>query len=324
MASLPTKPLKQYFEPVAKRQKLGSEERDEEVKNSEVDPSKLAEVIIEIDDEGSEEECVQEEETKDSSTLAEVVIEIDDEGSEQEYVQEEETKNSSTLAEGVIEIDDEGSEGECVQEEETKDSSTVKKENPFACFSCQSINQVIPPKKESRFQNWSASSNRFNNRKVEKEKKGKINTCIKMADVSAEERERMMKKWHSLVDPAAPLEVKRFQLLVAARLHARCQQPAVHKAMNRLRDAFPNTLNVNTVAAADPEVLASCISNVVHYNVKAQHIVKAAQQIKTRFGGKVPEDEKSLLELTGIGTVFADFLALINTREAHGLELKEV
>jgi endonuclease III len=267
MASLPIKPLKQYFEPVAKRQKLGSEASDEEVKNSEVDPSKLAEVVVEIDDEGSE--------------------------------------------------------GECVKEEETKDSSTAKKENPFACFSFQST-QVITPKKESRFQKWSASSNRFNNRKVEKEKKGKIDARTKMTDVSAEDQERIRKKWHSLVDPAAPLEVKRFQLLVAARLHARCQEPSVHKAMNSLRDVFPNKFTVNTVAAADPEVLANCISNVVHYNVKAQHIVKAAQQIKTRFGGKVPEDEKSLLELTGIGKVFADLLAFINTREAHGLEMKEV
>eukprot|EP00980_Cylindrotheca_fusiformis_P005085 scaffold1080_cov195-Cylindrotheca_fusiformis.AAC.3 len=203
------------------------------------------------------------------------------------------------------------------QDEEIDGSASPNKENPFACFAFKS-GEPIPPKKESRFQKRS-TLNKPDNKKVENDKKGQSNAFIKMADVDAAEQERIRKKWHSLVDPTASLEVKRFQLLVAARLHARCQEASVHKAMNRLREMF-SELSVEQVAAADPQVLASCITNVVHYNVKAQHIVKSAQEIISRFKGKVPEDEKSLLELTGIGKVFADLLGFINTRQAYSLE----
>lgn len=218
-------------------------------------------------------------------------------------------------SEGVLEIQTDISEGGCVKEEAIEESP--KKVNQFASFAFQST-RPLPPKQESRFLKWSSASKR-NTKKLEEQAKNK--TFVKMADVSSEEQERIKEKWHSLVDPTATLEVKRFQLLVAARLHARCQEVSVHKAMNRLRDVFPE-LTVEALAAADPELVASCITNVVHYNVKARHIVKSAQEVKIRFGGKVPEDAKSLLELTGIGRVFADLLAFVNTREAHGLGMK--
>ena len=141
-----------------------------------------------------------------------------------------------------------------------------------------------------------------------------------MKHLSAEEQDKITKKWHSLADPDAPLEVRRYQVLLAARLHARCQEPTVRKAMTALREAMPDGVTVETMAAVDPEVLATCISNLQFYNVKAQQVVKAAQEIQTRFGGKVPEDEWSLSQITGIGKCFADLLAFVNTRQRHEKE----
>ena len=167
-------------------------------------------------------------------------------------------------------------------------------------------------------------------------KKKKTCDFIPMGSISKEEQDIITRKWHSLADPLAPLEVRRFQVFVAARLHARCQEPSIRKAMSVLREAFgtPSTttttpttttseeddgigLNVSTVARADPQVLALHLTNLQYYNVKAQHIVKAAKEIETEFHGRVPEDETSLLRLTGVGKVFADLLAFVNTRKIH-------
>lgn len=140
---------------------------------------------------------------------------------------------------------------------------------------------------------------------------------VKMRELSEEERIKITKKWHRMADSNAPLEVRRYQILLAARLHARCQEPTVRKAMANLREAMPDGVTVDTIADMDPEVLANSISNLQYYNVKAQQVVKAAQEIQSRFGGKVPEDELSLSQITGIGKCFADLLAFVNTRKKH-------
>eukprot|EP00536_Pseudo-nitzschia_multiseries_P011600 jgi/Psemu1/308378/fgenesh1_kg.405_\ len=143
-----------------------------------------------------------------------------------------------------------------------------------------------------------------------------------MADVPPDEQSRIVRKWQSMADPSAPLEVRRYQVFLAARLHARCQEPTVRKAMNNVRAYFaglpePTMVTVGEIAEMEPGVLASHISNLQFYNAKAKQIVKAAQELLERHGGIVPEDEFSLLQITGIGKVFADLLALVNTREAH-------
>lgn len=152
---------------------------------------------------------------------------------------------------------------------------------------------------------------------IDVKKKQKKDAFVRMKDLDVEEQKKITNKWHSLADRTAPLEVRRYQVLLAARLHARCQEPTVRKAMQMLRDAMPEGVTVESMASADPEVLATCISNLQFYNVKAQQVVKAAQEIQSRFGGKVPEDEWSLSQITGIGKCFADLLAFVNTRQKH-------
>ena len=154
------------------------------------------------------------------------------------------------------------------------------------------------------------------------EGKKKEKEFVKIKDISPEEQSKIVRKWHSMADPSAPLEIRRYQLLLAARLHARCQEPTVRKAMGSLRDYFsslpePKMVTVVEMANIEPELLASRVSNLQFYNVKARQIVKAAGELLERHGGIVPEDEFSLLQITGIGKTFADLLAFVNTREAH-------
>lgn len=159
------------------------------------------------------------------------------------------------------------------------------------------------------------------NHACSKDEKKKEKEFVKMKDHPAEVQDRITRKWHSMADPSASLEDRRYQVLLAARLHARCQEPTVRKAIQKLREHFESrsktTITVDEMAKSDPEELAVHISSLQFYNVKAKQIVKAAQEVKSRHGGIVPEDELSLLQITGIGKTFADLLSFVNTREAH-------
>jgi len=203
-----------------------------------------------------------------------------------------------------------------VHTEKSREQTTTSTKglNPFACFAFQASTSVPPPKKKARPTNWvmpetkaTATCKPSSNKECE---------WVKLKDLPAEKQQRVAKKWQSMADPDASLEVRRFQVLVAARLHARCQEPSVRKAMASLREALVE-LSVDEVSEADPEGLAQLITNLQFYNAKAKQIVKAAQEIKSRFGGVVPEDEHSLLQITGIGKIFADLLAFVNTRSAY-------
>jgi endonuclease III len=225
-----------------------------------------------------------------------------------------------------------------------KSSIVVKnnKENPFAKFAFGASSTAS----ESRFVNTSRttwqrhySSSTKNKRansdgnndgdnhdtkkiRASSKNEKKEKEFVKIRDISPEEQIKIIRKWHSMADPLASLEVRRYQVLLAARLHARCQEITVRKAVLKLREHFASlsetkTITVDEMAKSDPEELAIHISSLQFYNVKAKQIVKAAQEIQSRHGGIVPEDEFSLLQITGIGKTFADLLAFVNTREAH-------
>ena len=209
-----------------------------------------------------------------------------------------------------------------------------KKGNPFAKFAfagdgadVASTAPIIGLKERRFFKSFSDTNKRTNinndnidDRPLKKKKKmSKVSKeLLKLKDVPSDEQDTIVRKWHSMADPSASLENRRYQILLAARLHARCQEPTVRKAMAVLRDLVkPEELSVNEIMKFDPEVLANHITNVQYYNAKAAQIVKAAHEIKSQHGGLVPEDEVSLLQITGIGKTFADLLSFVNTREAH-------
>lgn len=211
---------------------------------------------------------------------------------------------------------------------EKASESPNHKENPFLkfAFAAGGSSEAVPPTR-------SALSWRNANTSIEiahaanivqptettpATKKQKKEKCgfIPMKNISKEEQEKIVIKWLSLVDPSASLETRRFQVLLSALLHARCQEPSVRKAISTLRGTFTE-LTASIVAQADPEILAQHITNLQYYNTKSQYIVKAAKEIEFNFGGIVPEDELSLLKITGVGKVFADLLSFVNTRENH-------
>mmetsp|Transcript_26265 Transcript_26265/g.52841 ORF Transcript_26265/g.52841 Transcript_26265/m.52841 type:complete len:348 (+) Transcript_26265:78-1121(+) len=143
-----------------------------------------------------------------------------------------------------------------------------------------------------------------------------------------EHRQVLIQKWHSFSDPTAPIEERRFQVLIAARIHARCQEPIVHKAMLRLREYFANqedtnegtaqSLSAQCLSQCDPESdIAPLLSSVLFGNVKAQHVVQAAQDVLSKFRGQVPESLTSLQDITGIGPKLSQILNIVNRRDTY-------
>lgn len=195
----------------------------------------------------------------------------------------------------------------------SKVGSAVVMVNPFAkfAFTSGSSREHPPPAK------WKIIAKRTTDKdKKSRNKSGEKKDWIRVADCSPEEQERMRIKWHSFAHSKATLQVRRFQVLVAACLHVRCQDPVVRKVMEALHEQFVE-LNVDALANCDAEGLAIVLSSLQYYNTKAKHLVAASREIKTQFQGKVPETESLLRQITGIGPVMADLLASVNTIEAH-------
>lgn len=244
-------------------------------------------------------------------------------------------------------------------------------ENPFAMFAYQSDDaketppSIFPRELAKRSKKVHQRKNPPPNRDGKTSKRSrpskpscssKDNSFAPITSLSKENRDTILKKWQSLADPHASLEVRRFQVLVAARLHAQCHQPMVKKAMDNLRCYFRDncgdgdggeksndgdktnveegsskpqhgssgTLCAQTLAKADPNELAThCLSSVLFANVKARHIVQASKDVLSRFNGVVPESRSGLKELMGIGPKLADILSFVNTRKACTLSVCE-
>jgi hypothetical protein len=156
-----------------------------------------------------------------------------------------------------------------------------------------------------------------------KKKQRQCNDFIPIRQLPESEREEIVQKWHSLIlyndtnNTNSTIEDRRFQLLVAVRLHARCQEITVRKAMIVLYERIQPIFSVQNVAQLDPTILATWITNLQFYNVKAKQIVQSSNEIITTYNGYVPEKEIDLIHLTGIGPMFADLLSYVNSREIH-------
>ena len=155
------------------------------------------------------------------------------------------------------------------------------------------------------------------------------NDDCEFAEMTNEQLAKCRRKWQSFADDDAPIEVRRFQVLVAARIHAQSHDNQVRKCMNNLRVHFRNNkgdeenfLSHETLSRADPEEVAKLIASVLFANVKSKQIIQAANDVRRQFHGKVPESVASLKCITGIGPKLGELLFYVNSNKAHAEELK--
>lgn len=96
-----------------------------------------------------------------------------------------------------------------------------------------------------------------------------------------------------------------FRLLVMARLSAQCTDRRVNEIAPRL---FMRFGSVEDFAAAEQAELESYIFSTGMYREKARQLIAMSQKLLADFGGKIPETQKELLSLPGVGTKIANLM----------------
>jgi endonuclease-3 len=89
-----------------------------------------------------------------------------------------------------------------------------------------------------------------------------------------------------------------FQLLVATILSAQCTDERVNQVTPALFERYPDAA---AFAAAKREDLEAMIRPTGFFRNKAQAILRSAQEITSRHGGRVPSSIEELTALHGVG-----------------------
>ena len=96
-----------------------------------------------------------------------------------------------------------------------------------------------------------------------------------------------------------------FRLLVMARLSAQCTDRRVNEISPALFERFPDAV---AFAAAEQTELEKYIFSTGMYREKARPLIAMAQMLLSDFGGTVPDTQKDLLKLPGVGTKIANLM----------------
>ncbi len=123
-----------------------------------------------------------------------------------------------------------------------------------------------------------------------------------------------------------------YELLVAVMLSAQCTDKRVNQITPALFEKYPT---IEDLAKADVEDVKELIKSCSFFNNKAKNLVAMAKMVVEKYGGKIPEDEKELVKLPGVGQktahvvlieYFGKNLMAVDThvfRVAHRLRLSD-
>ncbi|MCF0206131.1 MAG: endonuclease III [Bacteroidales bacterium] len=89
-----------------------------------------------------------------------------------------------------------------------------------------------------------------------------------------------------------------FQLLVAVMLSAQCTDKRVNMVTPALFAAFPDA---DAMSKATEEEIFAFVKSVTYPNAKSRHLLEAAKIIAGEYNGEIPDDDKKLQRLPGVG-----------------------
>ncbi|WP_457597394.1 endonuclease III [Hydrogenimonas sp.] len=89
-----------------------------------------------------------------------------------------------------------------------------------------------------------------------------------------------------------------YELLVAVMLSAQCTDKRVNLITPALFEKYPD---IPSLANANVEEVKELIKTCSFFNNKAKNLVKMARMVMEKYDGKIPEDEKELVKLPGVG-----------------------
>ncbi len=107
-----------------------------------------------------------------------------------------------------------------------------------------------------------------------------------------------------------------FELVVAVMLSAQCTDERVNKTTPELFNRCPT---IKEYANIDIEELEKIIHPCGFYKNKAKNIKLCANQVLTKFGGKVPKTMEELMSLAGVGRKSANVIMLEVFGDAQGI-----
>lgn len=107
-----------------------------------------------------------------------------------------------------------------------------------------------------------------------------------------------------------------FELVVAVMLSAQCTDERVNKTTPELFNRCPT---IEEYANIDIEELEKIIHPCGFYKNKAKNIKLCANQVLTKFGGKVPKTMEELMSLAGVGRKSANVIMLEVFGDAQGI-----
>ncbi len=115
-------------------------------------------------------------------------------------------------------------------------------------------------------------------------------------------------------DPKTELDYDSpFHLLLAVILSAQCTDKRVNMVTPALFEAFPTP---NDLAQATEAQVKEFIKSVTYPNAKSRHLIKAAKVLVEKFGGEMPSDIDSLMELPGVGRKTANVMLAVACNQA--------
>ena len=98
---------------------------------------------------------------------------------------------------------------------------------------------------------------------------------------------------------------KDYELLFSVRLAAQCTDERVNKITPALFERFPS---LEAFAGAEVEEVEKYVHSTGFYRAKARDIVKCAQVLLSKHGGKVPSTMEELTALPGVGRKTANLI----------------
>lgn len=102
-----------------------------------------------------------------------------------------------------------------------------------------------------------------------------------------------------------------FELVIAVALSAQCTDKRVNLITPALFDAYPTPEKLAVAALDDVKAL---IQSCSFFNNKAKNIIKMAQRVVEVYGGEVPQNEKELQTLAGVGQKTANVVMIEYTQ----------
>ncbi|MDR2426188.1 MAG: endonuclease III [Endomicrobium sp.] len=107
-----------------------------------------------------------------------------------------------------------------------------------------------------------------------------------------------------------------FELLVAVILSAQCTDERVNKVTEVL---FRKYKTLKDYAQADSTELENIIRSAGFFRNKAKNIINSAKMVLEKYGGKVPQTMKELLELPGVARKTANVVLGSAFGKAEGI-----